>query len=881
MSKRGSRNPRKRFKKTKMSEEITKVIRILPFSGKQSDWRMWSKKFLARAKIQGYKDVLTMKVTLSNTVTVGSIIDADVKSEEEKKLSYNEAAYNDLLLSCQDEVSFGAVEQAVSEEFPDGNCQQAWQNLMSRYEPRTAATKVELKKKFADSRLSIGADPDEWITDLELIRQQLLNLKYKMSDEDLIIHILNNMTKEYENLVERLETKVDVLNITQLKTEIRQKYQRIKKYNEGHGDEEKVLAAYKPNKFKGNCTYCGKPGHSENYCFQKKNNQPKNNNYGMKNKKYCSFCKKTNHNTVDCFLKANKKKGTQAFPAQEVHKSDVAEITLMAGTEIQEGHMSKDFYVADTGSSAHVTNSTVGLVNVREVYHEIMVGDGTTLKSSLIGDKILRYKTPEGKSIRIVLQNVKYSPDMCTNLFSLLTVVDNGWKLYNDGKKIVIEKDSIKVVFGTVIPSGSGFIVGTELVPDITHDKSLINFLDLHEKFGHPADSKLKATATKYGIKLDAKTTDCVPCLRAKLRMTSVPKVTSVVSEVGERFSIDISSVRNLSLGGRKYWLLIVDHCTGYKHSRFLHYKSDLPYECLQYFKKLRVQGFPVKYIRCDNAGENKSLEKLLIENSFNVTMEYTPPYNPQYNGIVERAFATLYGRVRAMLNGAGLEPKLRVGLWAEAAHTATVLDNITVNEKKGKSPYEMFYKKKSKLITGNHLRTFGEKGLMANPTNIKSKLQNRGKEVLFLGYTDCHSTDVYRVFFLATQRAKLTRNVRWIRNNVKKQYECTTVDVLNSDVEMHLEQNYPEAKEASTVLENTVDENKTTVNQDLTLEQEARKGDIKLQGELKRLNTFYNPTEKYAKRDGPTTRSRSLLSTEDVSYYCRTNDTKALVVIQ
>ena len=116
----------------------------------------------------------------------------------------------------------------------------------------------------------------------------------------------------------------------------------------------------------------------------------------------------------------------------------------MAGTKIQEGHMSKDFYVADTGSSAHVTNSTEGLVNVREVYHEIMVGNGTTLKASLIGDKILRYKTPEGKSIWIVLQNVKHSLDMCTNLFSLLTVVDNSWKLTNDGKKSLLKKTVLK-----------------------------------------------------------------------------------------------------------------------------------------------------------------------------------------------------------------------------------------------------------------------------------------------------------------------------------------------------------------------------------------------------------------------------------------------------
>ena len=205
----------------------------------------------------------------------------------------------------------------------------------------------------------------------------------------------------------------------------------------------------------------------------------------------------------------------------------------MAGTEIQERCMSKHFYVADTGSSAHVTNSMEGMVNVKQICQEIMVGNGTNLQALLIGDKILCYKTPEGKNIQIVLKNVKYSPDMFTYLFSLLIVVRDSWNLSNEGNNIVIEKNGTKIVFGTVIPSGSGFIVGNEFVLDITHDndKSLIKFLDLHEKFRHPADVKLKAMAAKYGIKLDAKTMDCIPCIKAKLHMPSVPMATSVVSQ--------------------------------------------------------------------------------------------------------------------------------------------------------------------------------------------------------------------------------------------------------------------------------------------------------------------------------------------------------------
>ena len=60
-----------------------------------------------------------------------------------------------------------------------------------------------------------------------------------------------------------------------------------------------------------------------------------------------------------------------------------------------------------------------------------------------------------------------------------------------------------------------------------------------------------------------------------------------------------------------------------------------------------------------DNAGENKKLAKMLEEEELKVKIEFTPVDDPRYNRVLERSFATLYGRVRAMLNGAGFLEKL------------------------------------------------------------------------------------------------------------------------------------------------------------------------------------------------------------------------------
>jgi hypothetical protein len=73
---------------------------------------------------------------------------------------------------------------------------------------------------------------------------------------------------------------------------------------------------------------------------------------------------------------------------------------------------------------------------------------------------------------------------------------------------------------------------------------------------------------------------------------------------------------------------------------------------------------------------------------------EYTAPGTPQQNGRFERKFATLYGRVRAMLSGSGIEPTICSKMWSEAAQTATQLDGIMVKEGATTSPFQHFFGK-------------------------------------------------------------------------------------------------------------------------------------------------------------------------------------------
>jgi hypothetical protein len=163
-----------------------------------------------------------------------------------------------------------------------------------------------------------------------------------------------------------------------------------------------------------------------------------------------------------------------------------------------------------------------------------------------------------------------------------------------------------------------------------------------------------------------------------------------------------------------------------------------------------------------DNAKENVALKSTLEKEGIEIHIEFTSPNTPQQNGQVERSFATLWGRVRSMLNDSGVPKEIRNKLWAECALTATELCNITSRRDIG-SPYELFYGKKGKIE--NNLRIFGEVGvkIARNPGNMVEKLQNKGSLCIFVGYKDNHPQDAYRVLDLKNLTLMISRDIRWL----------------------------------------------------------------------------------------------------------------------
>lgn len=329
-----------------MGDEVDKTFRIIPFTGKHEDWRMWSRKMLARATMKGYRLVMEGKEEAPPHDEDLDLI-ADQKTRQKMNLARtkNIMAYNELLLACQDEVCFGVVDEAITEDQPEGDARKAWENLKAKFEPKTGATKVQLKLEFSQCKLATDQDADEWMSSLERLRQKLKVLGAIITDEDLIIHVLNNVTPEYELLVETLENEVGAgLTVEKLRERLRAKYQRIKK---GEKVTEDIALATKGGKFKGLCTTCGKQGHKGADCWQNPKNKDKRPKW-LKEKTEeksegkdrtrikgdCFYCKKPGHREQECFKK-KREQGSKKDDSKQDGTSEAGEVVLMTKTKQQ------------------------------------------------------------------------------------------------------------------------------------------------------------------------------------------------------------------------------------------------------------------------------------------------------------------------------------------------------------------------------------------------------------------------------------------------------------------------------------------------------------------------------------------------------------------
>jgi len=187
-----------------------KTIRIISFNGSALSWPDWEVKFLARGQRKGFSGIL--KGT-ANAPPVSTVIDEKTaaRKTEKQDCDTNNYMYKEMLLLIQmktdkGQVAFHIVVGSMSTDLPNGDAALAWTRLQDKYAPKVTPRKLELRREFQMCKLkNSDQDPKAWITHLEGFRMKLKECGATMTDEDLMVHVLNNLTDDYEIQLSKLK----------------------------------------------------------------------------------------------------------------------------------------------------------------------------------------------------------------------------------------------------------------------------------------------------------------------------------------------------------------------------------------------------------------------------------------------------------------------------------------------------------------------------------------------------------------------------------------------------------------------------------------------------------------------------------------------------
>ena len=304
---------------------------------------------------------------------------------------------------------FYIIKSCKTKDHPDGNAATAWEKLKNKYEPVSAPTLVKLEKQFRELSLKKGQDPEIWIMELEDLRVRLETMQSSISENQFMIHILNNLTSDYELQLAMMERRVGdserPLTVEEIRGELSLRFERLNITKaEGEVLEEHALFG---GQFKGKCRNCGQLGHKSFQCKNRAVNNGGNNGNSSGGGIFCSYCRKTGHEKKNCFKLKKKEARNNNNPSNNNGNSnrqnyEPQDVVFTATSK--NGTLSDEIWICDSGACGHYCMSTDGMFNIRDIDEKITVGNGDSMTATKVGSLKRRIIQLDGSVLNITIK---------------------------------------------------------------------------------------------------------------------------------------------------------------------------------------------------------------------------------------------------------------------------------------------------------------------------------------------------------------------------------------------------------------------------------------------------------------------------------------------
>jgi hypothetical protein len=254
-----------------------------------------------------------------------------------------------------------------------------------------------------------------------------------------------------------------------------------------------------------------------------------------------------------------------------------------------------------------------------------------------------------------------------------------------------------------------------------------------------------------------------------------------------------------------------------------------------------------IKKIRSENGTEfkNSQIEGFLEKEG--TKHEFSSPYTPQQNCVVERKNRTLLDMARTMLD----EYKTPDRFWTEAINTACYsINRLYLHRILKKTSYELLTGKKPNVL---YFRVFGSKCFILVKRGRKSKFAPKVVEGFLDGYDS--NTRAYRVFNKSTRLVEVSCDIMFYETN-GSQVEQVDLDELDDEEalcvalrNMSIGDVYPKEFEEPTQAQDqpsssnqasppTQDEDQAQDDENEYQEDEPPQEEVNDQGEMKTMKT-------------------------------------------